>query len=844
MLESPGSGAGRDPLNWSTNHNPVLILTLDSDGDGMVWSRFFPLKCSIATLTLLALWLPSILNAATATPKSGFSIGNGLISLMFGRSNQLKALVALKSQTRIPVRSRGFGLTCQIDNRDWLLSRDQGMLSGVKLEPSGRSAVISWSFRNPSLEVRVHYELSPSQPYIFKWLVVVNRGSSIVNIKRIILSDLQLIHSSAEPFRGGTGQPVFLHDSFFLGVEDPAATNYAMGDDIVLSYYADDALSPAAAWRSQRSVFGATATNDQSVEDAFRQYLVAITGRGSVYRPIYVDWAAHDELGTLVKPKLTEQLTDSMLDLLQSMKLRDGIQFQYYLVDGFWYSTRGAYITFKEPNWPRGFEPTRKRMLALGMKPGLWFDISCSPHPGSHDLYINLKETPSWRGPAKPCLYDPELSQFLGHAMTFHIREDSLGLLKFDFANMLCHHGDRGVPSLAMVEKNADALLGVIQKIRRLNPAIVIRAYNGFSSGEMMGSTENYDRAYPISPWWVLWFDSVYSGDPRPADLPSYTSLRDSIVWYQDHMVRGYMRSLMPAFTIDDSGTLVGRTSTIYYIGARGFTDSWIMNIMRGNLAPELYGDLRLLTKDDRKFIAATLNLLRTYQGVIARTRPILGVPGRGQVYGYLASGKNLAFVTVVNPGLYPQTFLVGTPPSLPPGSLTKLLFSNDGDHREPVRPVRGELSGILIPGEIRVYALGTDGQIAPLWLPPAPTRRYHHVTPFDNPFAAGRKASIRITPSDIGKTLAFVIQYRKNGQPNRSYIWPENVLKVSGTLNSHPVLFSTIPAEGTDIWSKCSWAVLKHEVSSAEKNKTLRLTLIGSPPAGTQWRIKALWLK
>jgi hypothetical protein len=218
----------------------------------------------------------------------------------------------------------------------------------------------------------------------------------------------------------------------------------------------------------------------------------------------------------------------------------------------------------------------------------------------------------------------------------------------------------------------------------------------------MMSSTKFYDQAYSISPWWLRWFDSVYSGDPRPSEVPSVTSLRDSVNWYQDHVFRGYARSLMPLFTIDDSGgTLVGKTSTILYLGAEGFTDSWILDIMRGDLAPTFSGDLTLLTDNDRKFMAGTLRFLREHQDVFAHTRPILGIPGRGEVYGYVSSNEDTGFATVVNPGLFPQSFSFLIPNQKLAGGFEKLIFSNDGQAHDAIRRSEGVLRGALVPGEI-----------------------------------------------------------------------------------------------------------------------------------------------
>ncbi len=792
------------------------------------------------TLFLAGLLLIAVKPASSASDTI-LTVGNSLIRRVFVQKSQEVFTTSFVSTNKVRVTSSGFQLVCVEGNREIIVDRSGSSLKGTVVSPSRLALVLKWTSTVLPLEIDVHYRADKSQPYLFKWLDVTNLGTQPIRVLRATVESLRVARSD-EPIRGGVGQPVFVSNQFFLGVEDPAAADQVLGQNVRLSQYPEVLIAPNAGWKSARSVVGAVYGSDESIEDAFRQYLTTLSGRTAVYRPIYCDWASHDELGTLVKPQLTQKLTDSMLDVLRSMKAQYGIQFQYYLIDAFWFAPQGGYTTFKKPNWPRGFEPGEKRILALGMTPGLWFDIGCVPHSHRHSLFIDLKDTPGWSGPDAPCLSDLVFSKFLEHGMAYQIRMNHIGLLKLDFANMLCRHDEPQVSSLGILEKNADSLLNLIHKVRTLDPSVVIRAYNGYSSGVLMDSTEYYDQAYAVSPWWLMWFDSVYSGDPRPADLPSFTNLRDSIIWYQDQQVRNYMRSLMPPFTIDDSGTLVGKTSTVYYIGSQGFTDSWIVNIMRGNLAPELYGDLQLLTKNDLRFIAATLGLLRTHPAIFAKTRPILGIPGRGEVYGYLAAGPDLAFVTVVNPGLFPQSFQV-PPPALPSGSMKNLLFTNDGEHHEPIERLGGEIRGILVPGEIRVYALGPQEEIASLSLPAAPTRKYHHVRSFPNPFAAKRDADIKLVPRDAGKTLAIVIQYRKNAQPDRSYAWPENVMKISGSIDSHPAIFSSIPAKGTDIWSKCSWAVFEHPVSASELNHTLHLTLVGSPPAGTQWRIQTFWL-
>ena len=793
------------------------------------------LACESLALFVVAIFIPINLLAQTAPNPGEFTVGNHLLTRVFRVENGQPSTQAFKAITEAKVASEEFTIVVKADGRTFLLNRHNCSPRGWSDSPSGLQADLTWNSNELGLEIRESYRGDADRPYIFKSLEITNRSSRSAFLERTELDSFE-IKEGGEPMRGGVGQPVLLNNQFFFGVEHPAAENSIRGQRVVLAHHPYVELAPGATWKSKQAVLGATTAGDGSVADAFLRYLAGVNSRMPVYRPIYCDWAAHDELGTLVKPQLTEQLTHSLLDQLESMKSKDGIQFDYYLMDAFWYDPKGAFQTFKKSTWPDGYEPSLHRMLDLGMKPGLWFDLGGST--------LDLKDTPDWHGPEKPCLADPEWAQLLENAIALHIRDHSLSMLKFDFTNLLCRHGGNEEPSLAVLEKNCDSLLEICRKARELNPALVIRAYNDFSQDEMMSSTKYDDQAYSVSPWWVRWFDSLYSGDPRPSELPSVTSLRDSVNWYQDHVFRGFARSLMPLFTIDDSGTLVGKTSTILYLGAEGFTDSWIMDIMRGDLAPIFYGDLTLLTENDRKFIAGTLRFLHEQQNVLAHTQPILGIPGRGQVYGYLSNNEGLGFVTLVNPGLFSQSFSFLIPDENLAGGFEKLLFSNDGLAHVPTRRFDGVLQGNLIPGEIRVYALGARERTEPLALPSAPTRLFHEVTPLGDPFGSKRETEIKIGPGQAGNTLAVIIQYRKAGEADRAYDRPQEVLRVVGNIGSKQVTFSSIPREGTDIWSRCSWAVFKHQIMESETNQLFKLKLIGETPRETAWTITTLWLK
>jgi hypothetical protein len=117
-------------------------------------------------------------------------------------------------------------------------------------------------------------------------------------------------------------------------------------------------------------------------------------------------------------------------------------------------------------------------------------------------------------------------------------------------------------------------------------------------------------------------------------------------------------------------------------------------------------------------------------------------------------------------------------------------------------------------------------------------------VTPIGDPFGSKREAEMRIGSGQAGMTLAVIIQYRKAGEPDRSYERPQEVLRVVGNIGSKQLSFSSIPQEGTDIWSRCSWAVFKYQLKESDANQLLKLKLVGETPPDTTWTITTLWLK
>lgn len=768
-------------------------------------------------------------------------VGNELISRRFITvENQLQTS-SLRCDRIIHVRATEFEVVCRTSSGTVLLNPQNVVPQPHTISSARDRLTLVWKAENPSLEIRVNYQAAKAQPYIFKWVEIIHRSSEPITIEKMTVDALDVDVTPGtqswfdnRPLGGGLGIPVMLGNQFFLGIEHPAAVNEVAGHQVELSHHPFAELG-AHIWRSKRAVLGAAHHPDQSVEDAFRQYLITTSGRPPVPRAIYCDWGTyHDDRDKRPStvPYLTEQLSKELLDELEKMKSDYGLEFDYFLTDAYWFDPKEAFRQFKKPNWPNGFAPVLSRIKQLGMKSGLWFDIGGSS--------LDYQHTPGWTGPDRPCLSDAEFIDLYKEAIAFQERNNGLSLIKFDYTRIYCAH-DRSQSSLSTFEKNVDGVVAICANARAVNPDVVIQIHNVYSRDPVAASTMYYDQASPVSPWWLLSCDSaVATGDVRMSEVPSVTSVRDSTICYTDQSIRSQWSSMTLLSGIHEGGDCVVR-----HIGLaspnEGLTDAWLLSVMRGTMTPTMYGILNLLSESDKRFMAATLKLLRAHQDVISQTKPILGAPSKSEVYGYCAQSKDIAFVTIINPGLFPQSFSYPVLEQTYP--MQKVLFSNDSLIENTLHPFDGVLEGKLVPGEIRVYVLGGSDRLRTLSLPPAPTRVFHNVTAMMNPFGNNKEAQITITSEQVGRTLALVIQYWKDGRPDRSYKQPQRVISVAGQISSQNIDFVTVPYGADQVWALCSWAVFKYRVKESDVNQVLNLKLEGQTAPETTFTLTSLWL-
>lgn len=196
-------------------------------------------------------------------------------------------------------------------------------------------------------------------------------------------------------------------------------------------------------------------------------------------------------------------------------------------------------------------------------------------------------------------------------------------------------------------EKNATAFREALAKFRVKNPDAVLVAFNGFG-GDLESTAGPFPFKNPVDLRWLTGFDSIYSGDPRPSDVPEMNFWRSMDI-YSDHMVRRFEGSGLPLERIDSTSFMIGNTGTIYYRKTNAWMGMLLLEVARGGWVNTIHGNLEFLDDAKARWFARVQKLYAPLQAK-GRTKTIGGIPGELQPYGFGSLDSSGALYTVMNP--------------------------------------------------------------------------------------------------------------------------------------------------------------------------------------------------
>lgn len=482
--------------------------------------------------------------------------------------------------------------------------------------------------------VRVTYL---SQNDIFKKKMDVLSNSAFF-LKRICLETRR---SSLKLVGGGEGLPFFAGSFGWLGIEFPAANNHCLGN---LCSFWQAPYARTTHFSSLEVAYGVASCGTPS--DSFRQYIERHALRkDKTPITVYGNWGLYDNM-TPGDPIIDESLALQSVSSLASLMKRSGCSFDYYVMDAFWFKKDGHYLDYDNTIFPHGIGSTLDALAAIDVQYGLWFDLNfVHDHPSSFEEYSTDLGNGSY------CFSEDAIHEKMENAIKYHLSSDHVKYLKFDFAYFECQNAkhNHSVEHVESKEKSVLSFISMISRLRKEEPELVVAAYNGWTINlDSLGGAKKPDCPI-ISPYWAFYVDYLYCGDPRSSLLPC-SNFGDSLVYYTDGMVRSFYDSYIPLSSIDDHGTMIGNTGTIYYLGKDNFRLSLLSSAMRGTKKLNPYGDLGLLNDDDCRYFGYVERLFASIAKENMKTSFILGDVREGEAYGYEAHSKDEGYVFIANP--------------------------------------------------------------------------------------------------------------------------------------------------------------------------------------------------
>ncbi len=521
---------------------------------------------------------------------------------------------------------------------------------------------------------------------------------------------------------------------------------------------------------------------------------------------IYINWSAYDELSDRVE--LTEEI--AMTQLEHMIRLRKlGARLDYYMMDAFWYARDGGYRTFRKPHWPDGPDRWLSRCAEEGIKPGLWL--------ATNSTWCNIDVLPEWQSSLDPTsgrltFAEGGYREHLFATLDMWYRR-GVRMYKWDFAAL-----DAATPAMRrsllpeeIRAANISAFRTAMLEFRRSHPDCLHIGYNGYEQCDIQSGT-GVPLCKAISTEWLDIFDSLYCGDPRPADVPAMNFWRSKDI-YTDHMVRVYEFNGYPLARIDNAGFMIGTTLTCYCRGKEAWKAMLLLSLARGGNCNTYYGNLDLLTDEEGRWAAKAQSF---FWPAIQRQsiRLLGGMPGDFVPYGYEAWDERGTLLTWVNPT---QEFVEI---AVPAGA--RILFA---DERLP--ELRG---GKVKLGPEQMVLLGVGGfadAACDLGLEPD-VRIVKAIAPVAATFKQTDLAtSTTLTPSFTG-TLRIVM---RQTHWSRNVFVPKRINGGKGPTGTSLGKVLTLAVRNAStgaeipvrinydkvIWSALSWAVGECEVKAGE---------------------------
>jgi hypothetical protein len=416
------------------------------------------------------------------------------------------------------------------------------------------------------------------------------------------------------------GQPVF-GPGFFGGIEHPGAENLATPGGCRCALPYDDALAVdrAAPIVTPAAVVG---TGD------FFDYLDTIRPHPARVVVLVNNWYHLGWPGTMAEDTVVAELEG-----FAGVAARHGVELDAYCLDdgwdGAWEAATGLWGRLELSAFPGGLPALQAAGGARRI--GLWI----GPFGGYGDRQVARV---TWAG-QQGCeieRFDPPGYDLLCVAGDRYGNElartlagwtaAGVGYWKLDGLRFACAQPGHGHPTgPGGRTAQMDRFAGVMAAARAADPAVVV----AFTTGSNP------------SPWWLRTADYLWRGglDDSGAGFPG--PRHESFATYIDARLHLLRPCAVPVSAIV-TFSVVESDACRYRDVGESIEDwerhCWLI-VGRGTQHHDLYVSPGSLSEDEWAALARALAWARRHRRTLARSRMVLGDPGKGQVYGY-ASGR------------------------------------------------------------------------------------------------------------------------------------------------------------------------------------------------------------
>lgn len=676
----------------------------------------------------------------------------------------------------------------------------------------------------PDLSAELRY--SGFRDGVRKAITIHNSGSTPVTILDVIVDSWEGPFPTAG---GGRGQPIFLGDDGFIGIEHPAGVNQADNGRVRCVQMPGITIGSGASWSTRTIVIGGS--TEGRARAAFREYVRELRPRQTMRKRVYSALGWYDFTNPADPlPELTAGLVTENLEQLGS--LRDlGAEFDIYMIDDWWESDDLG--SFRTRTFPGGAASIGQQIRDAGMEAGLWWATSRALWTAADAPGIEYSEANApgigravalaggeWRwleefgnlfiGERRFCLAaEPYRTQYTTAIPTL-AEELELALLKLDCVVLHCTSSDHDHRAgRHSVEPMIDSLVTLLERCLTIRPDLRIVWYWGFRS-----------------PWFLAFGDMVFdkgllmeAATPSSAPLPTS---RQAMSLNVDQAIEHAAE--LPLELQDSLGVWVGDVAWCNRVGREEWREAYLLDISRGSDLVQLWGDLTLFDAEDRAFLAVAQQWVERLGADPTPTTRIGGSAWRAEPYGYMRTADGGVLVTVVNPSWSAaQTSIQAALAAVPDGARVVELYPCPG-----LLAVEGDLD--LAPFEIRVVhvlpASAVPRGVGPSIRPYVRTTRTVEPTGLT---ATGGVAQVsgRLSLPDLGRGDAIYITNRlaRDGQ------WtydpePHSRVRLSATLDGLAVRTETVPRNRDRNGPGSSWVLHRIPAGPSWSGRALDLTV------------------